>query len=298
MNGVSLYEPDLYGELNYLLPKMKLHRNISDRKFRQIVRKALYNLTERELVRQDAKAQGLKVSRKEINKELERIEKDRKEPIEKTLKEGNWTLDQFRSRIEEEKLLEKHYKEKGEEVKGEAEKNVTDAFMRDYYENNKEKFVLPGSVRLREILIRADSGGGPEHWEEVSRKAMNILKRIKGGEDFAELAREYSEDLYAEKGGDMGLGHVGSYSREIDAAIKNLDVGEVAGPVWSLYGYHILKVEEREPFVQRSYDEVKERLNGELRKKELKRLWREWLADLREKATIEYSEELKEVAGK
>jgi parvulin-like peptidyl-prolyl isomerase len=297
VNGVSFYEPDLYGEMSFLLPKMKLHRTISDRRFRQILQKALYNMIERELVHQDARAQGLEVSKKEVNEEIERIEKEIKKPIEEILDENVWTIDQFKTQIVKEKLVEKHFEEKGDEVKGESEKNVTEEFMTDYYENNKEKFMLPGSVRLREILIKADSGGGPDHWEEVRGRAMDILDRINGGEDFAEMAKEYSQDVYAEKGGDLGLGHVGSFTREIDAAVKGLDVGEVAGPVWSLYGYHILKVEERVPAVQLTYDEVKKRLKGELEEKERKRLWKKWLADLREKATIEYSEELKEVAG-
>ena len=297
VNGVSYYEPDLFGEVNRLLPTMKLHRNISDRRFVQIVIKGLSNLVINELVYQDAKAQGLKVSSKELDKDIKSLSKELKEPLEKILERNNWTISQLRTQIEREKLIKRHYKEKREALEKEAAQLVNDEFTTDYYENNKNKFVIPGRVRLREILIKADSGGGPAHWEKVSMDAMKIISRIHSGEDFAELAKELSEDEYAVKGGDMGLAHVGSFIPEIERAIRGLGVGEIAGPVMTLYGYHILKLEERAPSVQKSYDEVKVGLKDELAKKEQKRLWIEWMDNLRESATIDYAPDMKELSA-
>jgi parvulin-like peptidyl-prolyl isomerase len=203
----------------------------------------------------------------------------------------------LRTQIEKKKLIKRHYKEKREAVEKEAAQLVNDEFTTDYYENNKDKFVIPGRVRLREILLKADSGGGPAHWEKVSSDAMKIISRIHSGENFAELAKELSEDEYAEKGGDMGLAHVGSFIPEIERAIRGLGVGEIAGPVMTLYGYHILKLEERAPSVQKSYYEVKVRLKDDLAEKEQKRLWTEWVDNLRESATIDYAPDIKELSA-
>jgi len=299
VNGVSFYEPDLFGEMNSLLPKMKLHRNISDRKFVEIFNKALDNLVKGALVYEDAKAQGVTIKKKEIDEEIKEIRKSlKKGSLEKTLEENKWTMEQFRAQLEKERLLKKYYKEKSDRIKKEADKLVNETFMREYYDGNKEKFVLPGRVRVREIFFKADSSGGPSHWGEIHAKASAVLKQINEGADFAEMAKEHSEDEYAQKGGDMGLAHLGSFDRAIDAALRKLEVGGVAGPVMSLYGYHLLKLEEKAPSVQRTYDEIKEKLVEELQVKEQKRLWDEWLAGLKKNATVVYSKEVREISGK
>jgi parvulin-like peptidyl-prolyl isomerase len=291
VNDIPIYESELFSEINFLLPRMSLHATVSERKLMRIKNTAMANLITHELVYQDAQAEGLKVSNEKIDEEIEKLAKKLEKTISEVLKEYEWTIDQFHAVFEKDMLVRLHYKNKEEQIEKEAEALVTDTFMKDYYNNNKEKFQLQGSVRLREIFFKADSGGGPAHWEEVRQRAIKVWEKINEGEEFAKMAKEHSEDQYAEKGGDMGLGHVGSYAPEIDAAIANLEVGEITGPTISLYGFHLLKVEERAPTIQMSYDEVKLRLRGDLKEKEQKRIWNEWIDSLGNKAIIEYHEE-------
>ena len=117
------------------------------------------------------------------------------------------------------------------------------------------------------------------------------MKEIKAGKDFAKLAKEFSQDIYASKGGDMGFGHKGSIIPEIEMVANKLQVGEVAGPIWSIYGYHIIKLEEKAPPIQRTFAEVKENLKKEREQAEFKKMKIQWIEELKKEAKIEYLNE-------
>jgi parvulin-like peptidyl-prolyl isomerase len=130
-------------------------------------------------------------------------------------------------------------------------------------------------------------------WNAAKKKAMELAERTRNGEDFAELAREHSEGPSAAKGGDMGWAHRGSLLQELDYVASTLKKGEVSGPVMTIYGYHILKLEDIKPSVLKKYADVnKEQLAKELKAKEQKRLLKSWKTGLISRANIEYLREL------
>ena len=117
------------------------------------------------------------------------------------------------------------------------------------------------------------------------------MKEIKAGKDFAKLAKEFSQDIYASKGGDMGFGHKGSIIPEIEMGANKLQEGEEAGPIWPIYGYHIIKLEEKAPPIQRTFAEVKENLKKEREQAEFKKMKIQWIEELKKEAKIEYLNE-------
>ena len=208
------------------------------------------------------------------------------------LKRSNLTLDELKNTFKKNTVITKIRKSKAEEFKKNAETTVTEQFMKDYYNNNLNKFKEPERVHLSSILIKADPSGGQKVWNESKKKADGILELVKSGQDFAKLAQEHSEDPTAKDGGDMGWAHVGSISEEIGAAIEGVNTGEVVGPVMDMYGYHLVKIEERVPSTQKAFESLNiDKLKTELIEKEKKEAMKKWLKGLNDSAKVEYLEQ-------
>jgi len=288
VNGVTFYEPDIFGEMNAILPMEVVHKDVSEKRLKEVMAMAMENLITKELIYQDARARGIKVKKKEVDKEFSIIKKRQKASLDEVLKANKMTMSEFRLQIEK-NLLVKNFKEKqAKELWEKATEGITEAYLKEYYEKNMATFKEPEKVRLREILLKVDPGAGPKGWEEIWLKAGDVLNRINKGEDFAKLAEELSQDEYAKKGGDMGYLYRASLMQELESAIAGLKAGETAGPIYTMYGWHLLKIEEVTPPKQLSFDEVKVRMRHELEEKRYKELDKEWLDGLRKRANIEF----------
>lgn len=299
VNGVTITKGQLEGTMNKLLPFMTYHSSVSDERYIKIQKKALNTLIETELIYDFAKKNKLdKVDKKELDKALSDVKKNvpKGDSFEKVLKRSNMTVNDLREMLKKERVVTKISAEKRDEFEKKAFEAVTEEFMRDYYNKNKEKFMEPEKLHLRSILVKADPGGGAVVWNESKRKAEEILKQAKSGKDFAKLAEEFSEDPYAKTGGDMGWAHVGSIFEEIEEAVETAEVGKMVGPVMTIHGYHLIKVEGRKPPVQKKFEELDiEKLNFDLRQKEHRKYWSDWMKGMRDAAKIEYVlESLKE----
>ncbi len=124
------------------------------------------------------------------------------------------------------------------------EVNVSEDEIRDYYETHPKEFEKPKTVEARHILIRVAPNAPEEVVQQAKKKIEGILKQIREGRDFAEMAKKYSEGPTAEKGG-----YLGSFTREsmvkpfADKAFS-MKAGEVSDPVRTQFGWHLIKVEK------------------------------------------------------
>lgn len=291
INDTEIDFKELQSVVSTLMPLMSYHTSVSDERLKQIRIKALDKIIDDQLIYEDLKNNKVeKISKKEVDEEIDKIKK-RIPPgksLKEMLKESGMTMDEFRKEVTVGASVRRARLDKREEFKKQAEETVTEEYLKDYYNKNLEKFKEPAKIRLGEILFKADPSGGQKVWLEAKKKAADTKARVDAGEDFAELAKQYSEDPYAEQGGDMGWAHEGSISPEIEEAIKPLKIGEVSGPVMSIYGYHIVKFVDKKPAKQLAFDELNvEKLKSELTAKESKRLWDEWIDGLRNNAKIE-----------
>jgi peptidyl-prolyl cis-trans isomerase D len=141
---------------------------------------------------------------------------------------------------------------------------VTEEGLRDYYEGVKGRYTTPERRHPRHILVEF---GDDEAAAEA--RAAELTERARAGEDFAELAREYSQDSgTAELGGDLDWIERGVFEGALEDAIFAMDVGEIRGPVRSEFGYHVLLLDELEPESVRSFDEVRAEIEGEYRREQ------------------------------
>ena len=124
-----------------------------------------------------------------------------------------------------------------------AEETVTEKQIKEYYETE-----VVGDIDASHILITVDTKDGATEEEKKSAeqkaydKAKKIIEKLKKGEDFSKLAKEYSKDsTTASKGGSLGKINTGDYANEVFEALKNLKDGSYStSPVKSSYGYHIV----------------------------------------------------------
>ncbi len=128
------------------------------------------------------------------------------------------------------------------------------------YKRNLNTFMTPEKIRASHILIQVFPGDSPGVTAEKEKKAKELARRVAAGEDFAALARQYSEDGDSrDSGGDLGYLDKSTPVIFGDAALK-LKAGEVTGPISSKVGFHVIKVTERVAPTQMTLDQVRERI--------------------------------------
>ena len=127
------------------------------------------------------------------------------------------------------------------------EVEVPEEELRSYYERHISDYREPKQVRARHILIRPERSieNREEALKAAKEKAEAILKRLKAGEDFAELAREFSQDPgSASKGGDLGYFGRGTVVQPFEEAAFALEKGQLSDLVETEYGFHIIRVDD------------------------------------------------------
>ena len=131
---------------------------------------------------------------------------------------------------------------------------------RNIYKAKPERFQAPEQVQVRHILIAGTEGAS-------RAQAEKLLEEIKGGADFAQLAKERSADPgSAAKGGDLGMFAKGRMVPEFDeAAFALKKPGDLSGVIETKFGFHILKLDARKPAGMRPFEEVREELVKEVR---------------------------------
>lgn len=137
--------------------------------------------------------------------------------------------------------------------------------LRALYDQRSKEFNAGESVRARHILFSLGSGEEESVEQAALEKAKQTLERIRAGEDFADLARELSEDVGSkEQGGDLGFFERGQMVKAFEEAAFALEPGTVSEPIRSPFGYHLIKVEERREPMHRTFEEVQEELARDL----------------------------------
>lgn len=134
-------------------------------------------------------------------------------------------------------------------VEGEIAGGVTvaESEIHDFYVANQESFEIPEQVRARHILLEVDEDADATVRGEKRQRLEGLLKQLKEGADFAELARANSQCPSAAEGGDLGFFGRGQMAEPFDEAAFALQPGELSGVIETPFGLHILRVEERKP---------------------------------------------------
>lgn len=230
----------------------------------------LNELIEIELFHREAIRRKIHIASETIDKIIDDNIKNygTKKRLLETLEQNKMTLEQLRARIEKIQMIKKLLQELT------SESEPLTAEIADYYEKNKRKFVRPESVRFYHIMIKVDPVAPEAEWKKRQAYAEGLLKEIRDGRDFGELAYEKSEDSYRFKSGDVGFLHRGQFEiKDIEDSAFSLKVGELSSVLRSIHGFHILKAGEKKPEQALSLEEASDSIKKDMltKKFELKR---------------------------
>ncbi|MGI6113707.1 MAG: peptidylprolyl isomerase [Mahellales bacterium] len=202
----------------------------------------------------------------------------------------NLTEEKYEEYILESLLIEKLKEKYTKDVK------VTEEEIKDYYEDNKEiLFKEKETVKVRHILIGIDEEKynlteeeKKGEYDKIKPRAEEVLAKAKAGEDFAQLAKEYSDDPGSkELGGELEpFNENGNLVQPFKDAAFALKVGEISDLVKTDFGYHIIKLEEKTPERILSLEEVKERITNNILLEKNNEKWEQQLDTWRKAADI------------
>jgi peptidyl-prolyl cis-trans isomerase C len=174
--------------------------------------------------------------------------------------------------------------------------NVTEEDAQKYYQENTKQFETPEQVRASHILIKPeftdpniDPNADPNEAKAVARtKTEDLLKQLKDGADFAELAKTHSNCPSAPQGGDLGFFPKGQTTPAFENAAFELEIGQISEIVETEYGYHIIKVAEHKDASTISFEQAKDDIIKQLTQTKQSELAQEYIESLRAGANITY----------
>ncbi|QPJ60617.1 MAG: hypothetical protein G3M70_01430 [Candidatus Nitronauta litoralis] len=296
VNGVDVPSHHVNFEFNRVIRSNP--NPLDDKQEKLLVAKIIDSEITREMVFQNAKEAGTTFDKKEVDESYDVLRKQFS-----TEKAWKSALD---ARGIDEKIL-RHSIEmdlmarKFLESKVQGLVKITDTQVKNFYDENKARFKRPESYRSQHIFIayvpaekrmkmkRDELKANAEKLRDEAKVRMDkVMKELKAGGDFSELAKKYSEDAgSAEKGGDLGFVYKGMLDKQYDAAVAKLKPGEVSPVVESPYGFHVIKLNETKPSEMAKFEEVKGSVQNHLFTEEAKKIVSSHINVMRKKAKVE-----------
>ena len=253
----------------------------------ELMKTALNSIINERLQVQEAKKVGYTVTEKSLLKAFDDIKK-----------KNNITDEQFKEMLAREGHSIKSYKEiirdqilvsRVSQMKIGNIQAVPEEEIKKYYVKNQKDFWGPPRVKARHILFIIDEGALEKDIRLKKIKAREVLRRIRAGKNFAELAKKYSEDVSAHEGGKIGVVEHGMLVPEFEEVVFRLKSGEVSDIVKTRYGLHIIKCDDVIAGHFKPFVEVKEKILGLLSFNKRKKAYDNWINELKKSAFVEIS---------
>lgn len=249
---------------------------LEDHQLDELKKIILDSLIEKELLLQESVAKGIQIDPAAVEAEIDKIKKDFEdaEAFVQRIEEMGYTLDflknEIRSNMTIEALIEQELASKV---------TVSDEDIKSFYDANIENFQIPERIRARHILIGNTSG--------ERTKIDEIRISIQNGADFQDLAKEHSVCPSAQNGGDLGYFSRGQMVAPFEEAAFALEIGEVSDVVETRFGYHIIRLEDRQAEETKSLEDVKDNIAKEIRRQDVASRVQPYIASLKQKYTVE-----------
>ncbi|NEZ47680.1 peptidylprolyl isomerase [Clostridium niameyense] len=218
--------------------------------------KILDEMVMEKIILQKAKELKIEPKEDELNKEADKkineiksIYKNDDKKFEETLKSTGFTKESLKENFKKQIIMDKVINEVTKDVK------VTEKEAKDYYNQNQYMFTeKPNKIRASHILVKTQD------------EAKKVKQRIDGGEDFAKVAKEVSQDPGSkDKGGDLGLMNYSDLDPTFLRAAIALKEGSVSNPVQTQFGFHIIKAVKKEEYPVKPFDKVKGEIEKQLK---------------------------------
>ena len=282
-------EPYTLSNIN-VYAKTKLGRGFPASDLKQIDardRQVLEQFVTDKLLEAEVREAGIVVSDADVDRYIEQVKKNNRlseEDLKAALSRENQTLASYKASVKAEI-------EKSDLIDRQVRRKITisDEDVERYYKLNTKNFRTNDRARIRHILLSLAESAPADQVQSVTAKARELHQRIGAGEDFAALAREYSQGAGQAEGGEIGWVNRGTLIAGIEeVAFQKLSVGQVSEPFRTTMGVHIVKLEERDAGNPVPLSSVAPRIKEELTNKALEERFARWVkTDLRRKHRVE-----------
>ena len=250
----------------------------------RLVRRILARMVDHRLQIQEARRDKIEVTEEEVASVMDDFVKrnggDRAR-IEEQLKAQGLSWEQLRRDMRDSLLAQKV---RARRVGRRA--SVTEPEIDAYVTDNRGKFEADLKYHPRHIAVLAQPPASAEAWERAKAEVDRIVARLRDGADFAELAREPSQDGSAVAGDDLGWLTRGELQPLFEEPILRLRKGETTPPIKSENGYHLFRLEEREELTPELLAQLRQQARDILMQKRIQERLEEWLQGLRQRALI------------
>jgi peptidyl-prolyl cis-trans isomerase SurA len=249
-------------------------------------REVLDRLIDEHLITQQATELKLSVTTEEIDRSIEQVKKDNSGMTDAQLlaelARSGQTMESYRREMGKQLL---RYRVLGIAVGSKI--TVSDTDVQNYYDRNM-KSGANARVRASHIFISIPEDADTAAVLEKETLAKKLLERARGGEAFAKLAREFSENpATRQEGGDLGFFGRDELPKPIEELVFSMRIGEIRGPVRADRGFHIIKLVERRARDVKPLVEIREDLRNQLRQKEMERQTKNYLTELRRRTLVD-----------
>jgi peptidyl-prolyl cis-trans isomerase SurA len=249
--------------------------------------KVLAGIIEKRLQLQQAEREKITVEDAEMKAEVDEIQKKlgakTDAEFESMVKAQGLSVEGVKKRLREQLLVERIKRRKVN-----LRISVTEEDIDQYLNANREKLETGLSFEARHILFLPTAGAGEDGWQAARRRSEDVYTRVMGGEDFGELARDFSDDsATAKNGGRLGILKRGELAPDIEKAILRLSPGEHSPPFRSEVGYHLFELDSKETLAGEQLAQARNQIRDILYKQKYDARLNEWLVEIRSKAIIE-----------
>ncbi len=288
VNGEIITEFDIRREVAnaFHIAREKYGEEGLQRKEREIISKGIDELIDRKILVQEAKKVVLADPGKAeaIEKNLDAFVKGAVEEVgsvykyyELAHKQGINPLKK-RAELKEDLLIE-------EIMRDNVYRKIviTPKRIKRYYQEHTDEFTREGSLSFRHILLMFSRY---ETKEDAKSAAEDILNRLKSGEEFGDMAKEYSRGPHSDEGGLWETDEVKDFRKDLVAKISNLKEGEISPIIDSSFGHHIFKIEEVIPSQTLTFQQAQNEIRNMLFREEFVKKRKEYLRKLRKDVVI------------
>lgn len=220
-------------------------------------KQVLNNLIILKIVDLEAEKNKIVVDQQEIKAKLAELEQSYggEAALMSALQSSGQTMDDLKKNLETNQKIEKL-----------INPQVTDAEIAAYFKENKGQYGQAEQVKASHILV------------DTKELAADIEKKLAQGQDFAQLAKQYStDDSNKAKGGELGYFKKGQMAEAFEKAVFAMKVGEISQPVQTQYGYHIIKLEDKIPAQEAKLEDCKDKIKATLVEQKVQEAADSWL---------------------
>ena len=285
VNGTIITQAEFDRVLGYELRRAaQSGQQIPGAQMAKVENSILDSLIVGELLFQESKKKGIQVKPETVTEQLMTIKQrfPSEAEFKKALEANNMTESKISADIKRDMAIQQLLdKEVDQKVK------ITDEESKTFYDKNLQLFQQPERVKASHILIKVDEGAPEEKKAEARKKIKEIQQKVQNGEDFAALAKTYSEGPSGPKGGDLGSFGRGQMVKPFEDAAFSLKPNETSDIVETKFGYHLIKVVEKQPAKKIAYADAKDRINKRLKDQKLRTERQLYFDKLKKDAKIE-----------